>query len=183
MEHNCNKSIVGKDYIESIIVNAMLETLSNEKLIKTIVKRMLDVQNDITNNNSVVNILVIEKNKAETALNNLIKALERGIMSNTTNKRMNELENTIEELERKILIEKGKCSVELTEKDIRSFYEKALKLEIKALINVLIKEIVLYDDKVVIYYNKPDNSISPDDSQGFCFYTEERDGLIVEMLI
>ena len=183
LEHNCNKSIVGKDYIESIIVNAMLETMSNEKVIKTIVKRMLDVQNDIANNNSVVNILLSEKNKAETALSNLIKALERGIMSNTTNKRMNELEKTIEELERKILIEKGKCSVELTEKDIRSFYEKALKLEIKALINVLIKEIVLYDDKVVIYYNKPDNSISPDDSQGFCFYTEERDGLIVEMLI
>ena len=44
-----------------------------------------------------------EKKKAETALNNLVKALERGIMSNTTNKRLNELENAIEELERKIL--------------------------------------------------------------------------------
>ena len=48
---------------------------------------------------------------------------------------------------------------------------------------MLIKEIVLYDDKMTIYYNMPNSNISPDRSQGFCFYIEERNGYIIEMLI
>ncbi len=86
-----------------------------------VVKKILEAQKELANNNTVLNMLIGEKKKAETALNNLVKALERGIMSNTTNKRLNELENTIEDLERKILIEKSKCAVEITEKEIRTF--------------------------------------------------------------
>ena len=183
LNHNCNKSTVGKDFIEQIIVNSIMEALSNEKIIKDIVKRLLDAQKELANNNVILNMLTSEKKKAETALDNLVKALERGIMSNTTNKRLNELENTIEELERKILIEKSKSTVEITEQEIRSFIQNALSLEIKPLINVLIKEIVLYDDKITVYYKMPNSNISPDESQGFCFYTEERNGYIIEMLI
>ena len=85
-------------------------------------------------------------------------------------------------MERQIAIERNKCSNELTEDIIREYIEKAIKLEIKAMLNVLIKEIELFDDKIVIYYNKP-NAISPDESRGLCFLTEEKDGYIIEMYI
>ena len=49
-------------------------------------------------------------------------------------------------------------------------------------LKVNIKEIELFDDKIVIYYNKP-NAISPDESRGLCFLTEEKDGYIIEMYI
>lgn len=183
LNNGCNKQIEPKEHLEKILVDSILETLCQEKVIKRIVKEILRAQKELSENNVVVNMLTNEKKKAETALNNLVKALERGIMSNTTNKRLNELENTIEDLERKILIEKSKCEIELTEKDIRNFIENALSLELKSLIQILIKEVVVYDDKITIYYNKPNNVNSPDGSQGFCFYTEERNGYIIEMLI
>ena len=37
------------------------------------------------------------------------------------------------------------------------------------LINYLVKEILVYDDEIVIKYNTP-TTISPDESQGFSFY-------------
>lgn len=57
----------------------------------------------------------------------------------------------------------------MTESEIRRFYEQALKDEPKMLINMLIKEIVLYDDKIEIYYNNPTTK-SPDENQGFLLY-------------
>ena len=170
LNNGCNKQIEPKEHLEKILVDSILETLCQEKVIKRIVKEILRAQKELSENNVVVNMLTNEKKKAETALNNLVKALERGIMSNTTNKRLNELENTIEDLERKILIEKSKCEIELTEKDIRNFIENALSLELKSLIQILIKEVVVYDDKIAIYYNKPNNVNSPDFRQDYLHY-------------
>ena len=66
-------------------------------------------------------------------------------------------------------MERSKRTVKMTESEIRRFYEQALKAESKMLINMLIKEIVLYDDKIEIYYNNPTTK-SPDESQGFLLY-------------
>ena len=66
---------------------------------------------------------------------------------------------------------RGKTRV--TEKDIKEFYEQALRLEPLMLINYLVKEIIVYEDTIHIYYKSPLN-ISPDESQGFSFYQEKR---------
>ena len=57
---------------------------------------------------------------------------------------------------------KSKTAVQLTEKQIREFYSQALALEPKLLINYLVKQVTLYDDKIEIQFNAPIN-ISPDD--------------------
>ncbi len=67
-----------------------------------------------------------------------------------------------------MLIKRSKTAVKLSESDIREFYTQALKLEPQMLINYLIKEIVLFDDRIEIHYNSP-IKISPDDSLGFSF--------------
>ena len=74
-------------------------------------------------------------------------AIEKGVVNGTTQKRMKELEARQEELERLILIERSKQSVTYTEAQIREYYEKMLKEEPQALINLLVKQIVLYDDR------------------------------------
>ena len=69
------------------------------------------------------------------------------------------------------LLEKSRNATRISEADIREYYKEALRLEAQALINYLIKEIVLYDDKIEIYFNKPTRT-SPDENRGFSFYTE-----------
>ena len=54
---------------------------------------------------------------------------------------------------------------------MREFYETALMYEPKTLINYLVKQIVLYDDKMEIYFNNPIINGGPDyESRGVCFY-------------
>ena len=113
----------------------------------------------------------------DTALQNLVAAIEQGILSNTTNQRLHELETRQQELERLAIIEKSKLAVTLSEETVREFYTQALRLEPQLLIDCLVKEIVLYDDKIEIYFNSPiqprDKDGSPDESQGFVFYSED----------
>lgn len=80
-------------------------------------------------------------------------AIENGGTSNTAMKRLRELESRQSELEKQIAVEKSKTAVQLTEKQIHEYYSQALALEPKLLINYLVKQITLYDDKIEIQFN------------------------------
>ena len=128
-------------------------------------------------------MLLSEKKKVEKSLDNLVTAIENGVVSNTTNRRLHELEAKLSELEEKIAIEENKSSKMITEKEIRDFYEMAIKFDAQAMISILIEKIVITDRDIVIYYNKPNSNICPDESQGFCFLETERNGFTIEMYI
>ena len=139
-------------------------------MMNTIVNGLMQMQEMQNKENPILNTMLAEKRQTETALNNLMSAIEQGIISNTTNKRLHELENKLTELERNIVIEQSKTAVTLPESSIRKFYEQALLKEPQMLINSLIKEIVLYNDKMIVYYNNPIRTSPDGNSQGFSFY-------------
>ncbi|MFQ6749842.1 MAG: hypothetical protein ACLRFR_03265, partial [Clostridia bacterium] len=113
------------------------------------------LQSQMGDNNYVLNALLKEKKESEKILNNIMSAVEQGLMNNTTIKRMNGLERKLAELEKSILIEQSKDISQITEEDIKEFYIKALKLEPQMLINYLVKEIKAFDDKIEITFNSP----------------------------
>lgn len=64
-------------------------------------------------------------------------------------------------------------AVKVPESEMREFYEQALRAEPQMLINVLIKEIVVFDDKIEIHYNTPLHTNPDDESRrGFSFYSD-----------
>ena len=132
--------------------------------------------------NSTLKLLLREKKQVDTAVENMLGAIEQGVITNATTKRLKELEERQEELERKILIEQNRNAVRITTKDIREYYTAALELEAQALINYLVKEVVLYDDKIEIYFNKPTRT-SPDENRGFSVYNDKVGKLNVEIII
>lgn len=172
--NDCQKSMVRKEVLEELVLNTVMEELNAPETIDNIVSGLLQLQDSRIKTNPALSLLLKEQRQTETALNNLVAAIERGILSNTTNKRLHELESRQEELERLILIEKSKTAVKVSEQNIREFYEQALREEPKMLINYLIKEIVLFDDRMEIYFNSPIKK-SPDESRGFSFYSSFAD--------
>ena len=168
--------MVRKDVIEDIVINTTIEKLSNPEIINYIVAELLKIQERQLKENSILAVLTKQQKQVETALNNLVSAVERGIVSNATNKRLHELESQQEQLERQILIERSKQAVQLKESDIKEFYTQMLQSEPKTLITFLIKQIKLFDDKIEIEYNSP-IKVSPDSEsrRGFSFYTETID--------
>ena len=172
---SCHKQPIRKDVLENLVIDKIVGQLQSPKIMKTIIDGLLLIQEQQIKDSPILNALLHEKQKTDTALHNLVAAIERGIMSNTTNKRLHELEAQQEDLERQILVERSRQTTKVTEETIREFYTQALELEPKMLITYLVKEIVLFDDRIEIYFNSP-LTISPDDSQGFSFYSE---GIII----
>ena len=50
------------------------------------------------------------------------------------------------------------------------------------LINYLVKEIVMYDDKIELFFNKPTRN-SPDENRGFSVYTGRKENFDIEIWI
>lgn len=90
----------------------------------------------------------------------------------TAIKGFRELEPKAVELEKAIAIQKAKTADRFTKEEMRAYYEQALSLEPQMLINTLVKQITLYDDKIIIQYNSPVKA-GPDESRDFSFYQKQ----------
>lgn len=157
-----------KETFENFVLNNVLKVLTNSKYVDVIIDTLFKIQE--TQSNSIINSLVKEYKQAESSLNNIMKAIEQGIVNNTTNKRMKELENQLEDIDRQILIEKSKNAFKVSKQALKEFFIEALKLEPKLLIDYVIKEIRVYEDKLEIIFNSPIKR-SPDINQGFFLFT------------
>ena len=167
--NDCTKTTIRKEKIEQIVLDAIIEKMQDPQTISNLVKGILSEQERQKSENISLSNLLKEQAQNETALKNIMIAIESGIITNTTGKRIKELEKRQEELEQLIATEKSKQNLLLSEKQIREYYEQALRLEPQMLINYLVQKVVLYDDKVEIYFNSPLKKTGPDESQGFLF--------------
>lgn len=143
--------------------------MQEPKIVNSVVKGIMKMQAQSMEEQTVLKLLQKEKKQTQVALDNIVKAIERGIISDTTNKRLNDLERQIKELDEKIAVEQNKVAYILSEDDMRRYYISAMQQEPQILINILVKEITLYDDKMIITYNTPLNEGS-DENRGFSFY-------------
>ena len=151
----CNKKSVRKDWIEDIVVNATMKMLMSDTTIDAIVSALMTLQ-DAEN----VNLPLYEKQLKETnvAINNLLNAIQSGILNRSTKERFDQLEATRDELENKIAVEKL-AKPRITEEQLRFFLDRFRKLDVRQLshrrmlIDTFINAVFLYDDKLVLTYN------------------------------
>lgn len=170
--HNgCKKSMVRKELLENFVLDNIIKILHKPQIMECVVNNIMQAQNNQSNNRTLLNTLNKDKKQAEFALQNVMKAVEQGIINNTTNKRIKELESTIEELDKQIIIESSKTNIKISKEDIQEFYKQALLYDSFNLINYVIKNIKVYEDKIEITFNSP-IKISPDDNnQGFFIFS------------
>ena len=101
--------------------------------------------------------------ETDTAIQNLLNAIQQGILTKSTKGRLEELEATKEELETKIACEKlakPKVSAEFMTFWLHRFRKLDVqqKSHRKMLIDTFINAIFLYDDKMVITFNYKDGT-------------------------
>ena len=169
--NGCPKETIRKEVLEEFLLDAIITEISKPATLKLIVRKLLDEQKEIQGNNFALNNLIKNKNEAQKSLDNLVYAVEQGVITKTTGQRIKDIETQIESLEKEIMIEKSKTETILTEQDIIKYFKTALKHEGVALISYLVKEIKLYNDKVEITFNSPLNK-SPKSDSCFLFTTK-----------
>lgn len=172
LHNGCTQSAYRKDTLEAFVISSILEELKKPHQIERITKGVLALQEAQIKTSSTLGILEKERKQNESAIENIMSAIERGFYTTTANKRMRELEERQSEIERLIIIERSKMQVKVSAEEIRAFYEAALLQESQTLINYLVKEIIVFDNEIHIYFNSPLQT-SPDESQGFSLCERE----------
>ena len=105
-----------------------------------------------------------------------MSTIEKGIVTTSTKERLEQLEKQLDQLNEKLIVEKNKDILKTTKNEIVKFIKTALKKEPAPMINLLVKTIVLFDDKIEIYYNYINkNSPDCDEHRAFIFHTENID--------
>ena len=147
------------------MLDSIIAELKKPEQMDYIFQGLLALQESQIKTNSTLSILEREQKQNVIAMENIMNAVERGFYTAAANKRMKELEDRQAELERLIIIERSKMQVKVSEKEIRAFYESALLQEPQMLINFLIREIIVFDNEIHIYFNSPLQT-GPDAGQG-----------------
>ena len=146
----CNKKNEKKEYIENLVVeNIYYKILMDDEIIERIADKAMEAQAS-TKSDGILDVLNAELSEAQKALNNLMTAIESGVVTKTTKKRLDELEATIDNLEFEIQKEKAVIIFlldKLRDGDLSDIDYR------KRLINTFVYKIFLYDDKLLIIYN------------------------------
>lgn len=93
--------------------------------------------------------------------------MEQCIITKTTKQRIEELENKLEQLESNILVELTKEKTQITKVEILKYLKNGLSKSAELMIKLLIDKIILYDDKIEIYYKYTN---IPNDNNHRAFY-------------
>ncbi|MBQ8506093.1 MAG: zinc ribbon domain-containing protein, partial [Clostridia bacterium] len=151
----CHKKPVKKNWIEDLVVNETMKLVMDDAAIEAIVSMLMEIQ-DREN----VNLPLYEKQlqEAETGIQNLLNAIQQGILTKSTKARLEELEAMRDDLGNRIACEKlakPKISAEFMTFWLHRFRKLDVKQKShrKMLIDAFINAIFLYDDKVVITFN------------------------------
>lgn len=156
----CRKRPVKKEWIEDLVVSETMKMVMDDAAIEAIVSMLMDLQ-DREN----VNLPLYEQQLRETntAIQNLLNAIQQGILTKSTKGRLEELEASKEELETRIACErlaKPKVSAEFMTFWLHRFRKLDVrqKSHRKMLIDTFVNAIFLYDDKMVITFNHKDGT-------------------------
>ncbi len=156
----CNKKTVQKDWLESLVVQETMKLIQDDAMIERIVQLVMDFQNQ---ENTTIPLLEKQLREVDRKLDNLMKAIEEGLFTRTTKERLDALEAQKDELTAKIADEKLR-KPSFNADFIRFWLMKFRKFDIsqqkqrKALIEIFVNAILLYDDRMLITFNYKDGS-------------------------
>jgi len=155
----CACKPIRKEYLENLVIDATVGLLNNEETVARLAQMIFDAHQRETQDNTTLNLLKQQRNDAYRAGQNMLKAIEMGIINELTRTRFAELEAEIAQYDVQIEQEMQRCHTTLTIDDIRTFltqhvFKDTSKTEIrKIIVNTFVRAVILYVDRVVIVYN------------------------------
>ena len=151
----CDKRAVRKLWIEDIVVESVHKMLIDSELIARWMTKIIEITQQ---KNTALPIL--QKTLADTkrGIDNMLNALQSGIILEYTKERLTELEKRKKNLEDEIRAEALKHP-QITDEQLYFWFDRMAKLDIKKkehrqrLVDTFINAIFLYDDRIVITFN------------------------------
>jgi DNA invertase Pin-like site-specific DNA recombinase len=155
----CNKKNVRQEWIENLVLEKTRQIIYDDKLLNTIADAVYNYYTAQNNNADFEEALNRKLKEVETATANVMKAIEAGIINETTKKRMDELETQRCEIVAELADLKLTKSIQLTRDQVLYFLYEFRKGDFsdrdfqKRIINTFVNAVFVYDDEVTLTFN------------------------------
>ena len=156
----CKKKTVRKEWLEDLVVAETMKLIQDDAVIDAIVAEVMELQDQ---ENTTLPLLEKQMREVENGIENMLNAIQAGVLTNSTKSRLEKLEAQQKELEVRIAEEKI-ARPRLSENQIRFWLTRFRKLDpnVKShretLINTFVNAVYLYDKKVLITFNYKDGT-------------------------
>lgn len=156
----CDKKTVKKDWIEDLVVKQIEKVLFDDAFLEKIADTIMEIQGK---ENTVLPMLRKQYTDIQRGIDNLLNAIQQGIITPSTKQRLEDLEKQKNDISVQII--KEEMSKPLLAKDqilfwfhrFRKYNTRRLDHK-RRLIDSFINTIYLYDDKMVITFNYKDGA-------------------------
>ncbi len=156
----CDKKTVRKDWLENLVIDQICSIIFDDELIDNLADSVMELQSAEN-----TNLPLLKKQYAETqrGIDNLLNAIQQGILTPSTKQRMEELEQQKSELSVQIMKEEM-ARPTLTKDQIVFWFHRFRKLNTnklehrRRLIDSFVNVIVLYDDRITFTFNYKDGT-------------------------
>jgi len=166
-KHLCNMKNVRKNDIERIVAHILEECINDPSMRHIIADRVYDYyMREFGSDDSYEKTILANIKDVELKLNNILKAIEMGIINETTQSRMQELEERKRLFNDELIAERNRQKYALKKEHvvlylecfIGSLNEPSLRDKVFA---YLIENVYIYSDKVVVnlYYSEDNRKI------------------------
>ena len=154
-KRGCDKKAVKKQWIEDIVINQILNVIWDDNLIEDITDLVMDMQNK---ENTALALLNKRLGEVQKSISNMLSAIEQGIFTSSTKRRLEELENQKRDLE--IEIAQESITRPMLDRDqIKFWFHRFRKMDAslpenrRRLVDSFVNSIILYDDRIEFYFN------------------------------
>ena len=156
----CDKKPVKKDWIEDAVIHYIMKIVMDDELIDHIADAILNI---LAQENSKLPQLNARLKEIETGIQNMLNAIQQGILTPSTKERLEALEQEREEIKVAIYSEELQ-KPKITKEHIAFWISKFRDVDLtdvtsrKRLVESFVNAVFVYDDKVVFTFNYKDGS-------------------------
>ena len=159
-KHNCDKKTVKKSYIEDLVIEQVKLAIFDDEVTERVASEVLS---SLTEENTVLPGLKKQLSATLRSIDNILNAMEQGIITDSTKERLEKLETAKKALSIEIAKEEA-VKPRLDKEQIIAWLHQFRKLNFdkhshrRKLVDAFVNALFLYDDKLVIIINYKDGA-------------------------
>jgi hypothetical protein len=175
--HTCDRKAFRKDWIEDRVINMIMTSLRNDGYVNAIADDLIAL---LQEGNEMVPALQAQLKDVRSVLDNLMKAIEKGVFTRTTKARLEELEAEEERLIKCIQEEEAKIPKISKEMILYTLYkyrdmDMRVQKNRERLIDGFVKAIIVYDDCFKVHLTYTDDPIDMPTTEEIEFMDQSSD--------
>lgn len=166
----CNLKSIKKDVLEAHVIWALKELLNDSENLASLAVDIGRYYHELNDNEDLINALKAELREVEKGIGNLVKVLEKGVISDTITERLQKLEEQKDDLKGAIERERLKQALVSDNKLIQKYFEKFSNSDLSDeetrnnVMEYFVDKIYVYNNRIVItwFYSEDATEMSLD---------------------